>query len=182
MAMSVVVMGEVVVVGEFFYFVVDVMNNDVFFWVSTTTSLFEIFFNHPTGQTLLAKRAFWVCFKVGTIAICIMAHFITDTDLASKSWFCQMKVFPFFSCVGVVCDYFIIFQTRATFLDKAPMRVSPVALFRALFSLGTETIVCFSSVVIQCSWHFVPCFFTVGAIQGIPIMCCALSRQSPTFK
>merc|ERR1740123_618580 len=132
--MSIVVVGEVVVVGELFYFVVDVMNNDVFFWVSTTTSLFEISFNHPTGQTLLAKRAFWVSFKVGTITICIMAHFITVTDLASKSWFCQMKVFNSCnSCVGVLCDYFIIFQTRATFLDKAPMRVSPVALSRALF-------------------------------------------------
>jgi len=92
MAMSSVIMREVVVVGEFLYLMVNMMNDEVFFWVSTTTSLFEISFNHPAGQTLLAKRALRVSFKIITMmTICIMAHCITVTNVTnivtSNSWF-----------------------------------------------------------------------------------------------
>jgi len=90
-AMSFVVIGEMMMVRELPNVVVQVMNNNVFFWVSTTTSRFEIVFNHPTGQAFFAKRALWVIVKVIFIAICIMAHRITPTNFGIEDiegWFC----------------------------------------------------------------------------------------------
>ena len=77
-------MGEMVVVREFPQIVVQVMNNNVFFWVSATTSRFEIVLDHPTCQAFLAKRAFGVIVKIIPVAICIVAHCIAVTNFAKE--------------------------------------------------------------------------------------------------
>jgi len=93
-SVSLIVMGEVVVVGEFPHLVVHMMNNYVFLWVSTTTPLFKIVLNHPTGQTLLAKRALGVIIKVIPITICKMAHCITVADVV-RHLLCALQVITF---------------------------------------------------------------------------------------
>jgi len=75
-------MGEMVVVREFPQIVVQVMNNNVFFWVSTTSSRFEIVLNHPTCQAFISRQK--GILKIILVAICIMAHCIAVTIFAKE--------------------------------------------------------------------------------------------------